>query len=264
MEMSAVSILIVHYNCIDHLERCLQSIEECALPENSEIIVVDNGSRDPGAVSRACSRCGREVKAVINPVNLGLARAANQAAMLAGGGYLLNLNPDVEVQRDSVIELVRFLDDHPRAAIAFPKLFNPDGSIQLSCRTHYDLITVLLRRTPLGRVYGARVRNHLMADWDHGSVREIDWGLGAAFMVRREALTDRRLFDDRFFLYMEDVDLCLTLRRLGWSVYYAPASRMVHHHRRESGANPWSRANWEHMKSFVRFSFKHGLNTRHG
>ena len=102
-----------------------------------------------------------------------------------------------------------------------------------------------------------------MADWDHNALREIDWALGAAFMARRSALAKGRLFDDRYFLYMEDVDLCLTLRQNGWGVYYVPTAVMTHHHIGTSRKKAISRANWEHLKSYINFLMKHGGRTGH-
>jgi hypothetical protein len=254
-----ISIIIVHYNQPDHLERCLESIHLSQLPASTEILVIDNASKDPKRVHQICSNGCLTVKLICNPANLGLARAANIAAKKASGSYILNLNPDVMVENDAITVLEHYLDQHPHAGIAFPRLLNPDGSLQLSCRTHYDALTILLRRTPLGKLYnGPRIRNHLMTDWDHREVREIDWAVGAAFMIRREALNHGFLFDNRYFLYMEDVDLCLTLRQRGWGVYYVPSAVMTHHHIRSSGNRPLSKANWEHFKSFIRFEFKHG------
>jgi N-acetylglucosaminyl-diphospho-decaprenol L-rhamnosyltransferase len=257
--MKDLSIIIVHYNQPDHLERCLDSIHRSTLPASTELLVVDNGSKDLDCVRRLCSHGGLGTELVASPVNLGLARAANLAARRASGRYILNLNPDVIVHNDAIALLKRHLDENSNTGIVFPRLLNPDGSLQLSCRTHYDLLTVLLRRTPLSKFYrGMRIRNHLMADWDHGEVKDIDWAVGAAFMIRREAISNGCLFDGRYFLYMEDVDLCLTLKSQGWRIHYVPSAVMTHHHIRSSGRHPFSRANWEHFKSFIRFGIKHG------
>jgi len=258
MGMQKLSIIIVHYNQPQHLAKCFDSIKKAHLPDPTEIIVVDNGSRNLQSVQRICSNGSGPVDLICNRTNLGLARAANLAMKRASGKYLLNLNPDVQVSRDSVLQLERYLHENPGTGIVFPRLLHPDGSLQLSCRTHYDMLTVLLRRTPLSKIYnGPRIRRHLMADWDHDKPREIDWALGAAFMVRREALPQGRIFDDRYFLYMEDVDICFTLRQRGWGVRYMPSAVMIHDHIRSSATKTISRANLEHLISFIRFQLKH-------
>lgn len=263
--MKKISIIIVHYNQPDHLERCLESIYRSRLPASTEVLIVDNASKDQRLLHEICSNGSLSLQLICNPTNLGLARAANIAVKKAIGSYILHLNPDVMAEFDAITVLEQYLDQHPSVGIVFPQLLNPDGSLQLSCRTHYDILTVLLRRTPLAKIYrGPRIRNHLMEEWDHREVREIDWAVGAAFMVRREALNYGLLFDNRYFLYVEDVDLCLTLRRRGWGVYYIPSAVMTHHHIRTSANKPLSKANWEHLKSFARFEFKSKIINRPG
>ncbi len=257
--MHRFTTIIVHYEQPVHLAGCLSALQRCCSRASGPVIVVDNGSRHLGEVERVCARVDLDVRLVANRSNRGLARAANQALIHAEGDYLLHLNPDVRIHEGALEEMVRFMEASPAAGIAFPKLLNPDGSLQYSCRTYYDLPTVLLRRTVLGRVCGAeKVRKHLMEEWDHCEVRQVDWALGAAFLVRRGALGRSGLFDNRFFLYMEDVDLCLTMKERGWGVYYLPRAVMTHHHVRSSANKPFSRANWEHAKSFLRFAIKHG------
>ena len=95
-----------------------------------------------------------------------------------------------------------------------------------------------------------------MSDWDHGDVREVDWVLGAAMMMRREAIGDT-VMDERYFIYFEDVDLCVRLQQKGWKVIYHPGAEMVHHHRRASADGFLNRRKYEHFKSWIKFSLKH-------
>jgi len=101
-----------------------------------------------------------------------------------------------------------------------------------------------------------------MQDWDHASLAEVDWGLGAAMLVRRRAVTGERLFDERFFLYFEDVDLCLRLHRAGWKVVYNPVAVMTHQHRRDSAQARASRAKLRHLRSLVKFLWKYRFRLR--
>jgi GT2 family glycosyltransferase len=143
--------------------------------------------------------------------------------------------------------------------IVFPKLLNPDGSLQYSCRTFHTFWTILMRRTPLGKMFPKSkiLRDHLMMDWDHDTIREVDWALGGCMMIRRDAVFGPKLFDERFFLYFEDVDLCYGMKKTSWKVIYNPKAVMVHHHLRESalkGLNPQKK---EVIKSWVKFKLKH-------
>lgn len=244
MSSPKLSIVIVHYKQPDHLAKCFQSLSRCRLPEGTQIFVVDNGYTNRETLEHICFSSAVSSRLIVNSTNLGLARAANEAVKFVSSKYILNLNPDVQIYENSIEELVRFMDNNPRTGVAFPKLLNADMTLQHSCRTHYNLLTILLRRSFFRKIYnGPRVRAHLMTDWDHEETREIDWGLGAAFLARRSALENGCLFDNRYFLYMEDVDLCLTMSKRGWKVYYVPLAVMVHHHQQQSRTLPWRRAN---------------------
>lgn len=198
-----------------------------------------------------------DVHVVANRENLGYSRAVNQAIRAATGRYVLILNPDIEVIPGAIDELARHLDAHPDTGIAGGKLLNPDGSLQYSCRTFYTLFTLLHRRTPIGRLFpnSSVVRDHLMLDWDHESVREVDWMLGACLMVRNEAIRDVGLMDERFFMYFEDVDWCYRMKQHGWKVVYVPGARMKHVHRRDSarGGGIFNRRILAHLNSMFRF-----------
>jgi hypothetical protein len=152
------------------------------------------------------------------------------------------------------------LEGHPEAGLLLPQLINPDGSLQFSCRKFYDFFTLLFRRTPLGAFFPNHrvIRNHLMMDWNHGEVREVDWGLGACMSLRREALGSPEIFDERFFLYFEDVDLCFRMKKRGWKVIYYPEAVMVHTHVRSSADGFFNREKWEHFKSMIKFYRKYG------
>lgn len=247
-----VSIVIVHHNTPDLLASCLDSI---ASREPREILVIDNAS-EPG-LPPAFERRWPDVRLIRNAENIGYSRAVNQGVRLAAGDYVLILNPDIEVKGDAIGEMMRFLDHRPEAGIVGCRLLNPDGTLQYSCRAFYDWKTLLYRRTPLGKIFpnSAVVRRHLMADWDHASVREVDWLLGACLLVRREAIDRVGLMDERFFMYFEDVDWCYRMAKGGYKVFYIPSAEMMHHHRRQS-ARPLDRRFVVHLLSMLRYADK--------
>ncbi len=254
-----LSIIIVNYNSGSDLERCLASIAEAAIAVAYEVIVVDNQSKD-GSERAALGR-DATVTLCRNPRNLGFAGGVNSGAARAAGRYLLVLNPDMVVGGKTVEPLMRYLDEHDEVALCAPKLLNLDGTLQYSCRTDYTLGVYLMRRTPIGRWFPRHriLREHLMVGWDHATVRDVDWVLGAALLLRRSAFRASRVMDDGFFLYFEDVDLCVRLRRAGWRVVYLPDSVMYHTHRRASAQGLLSRSKVEHLKSWLRFEWKHRI-----
>ena len=182
-----VSIIIVSYNTGDYIRRCLASLYGDYPDIVAEGIVVDNASSD-GSVDMIEAEFP-QVRTIRNPVNLGYAKAVNRGIEEASGVYFLVLNPDIETGAEAVTRLWEFMEKTPDAGIAGSKLLNPDGSLQMSCRTFYTIPVVLLRRTFLGKLFpnSGLTRRHLMLDWDHDSDREVDWVTGACMMVRREA-----------------------------------------------------------------------------
>jgi GT2 family glycosyltransferase len=257
MDGIELSVAIINFQAKTLLERCINSVFASGIRSPFEILVVDNNSKD-GSVEMVLERFP-QVRLVKNNENVGLARAVNRAFMQCKGNRLLLLNPDIEVSIGAVNSLLDYLQSHPDVALVSPKLLNSDGTLQYSCRTYYSLPIALMRRTILGKLFPNHriIRDHLMMDWDHVDTREVDWVLGGAMMLRREAFPDQQVMDERFFLYFEDVDLCLRLNKAGWKVMYYPGAVMVHHHQRASASAIWNRAKLEHLKSWIKFSWKH-------
>ena len=253
-----VSILLVNYRTSALLARCLAALETAGTRVRCETLVIDNAPLDPAARELA-ERHGAHY--VLSVRNLGLGRALNLGMARGAGRHFLILNPDVEVAPGSIDALVEFLDGHPSVGIVGPQLLDPGGSLQHSARTFYTLKAILLRRTFLGRLFpNARaIREHLMLDWDHADVRDVDWLLGAALLVRREAVEDVGGMDERFFLYFEDVDWCSRMHRRGWRVVYLPAARMVHAHQRASARGLLGPGQRAHLESALRFYEKWSL-----
>jgi len=165
-----LSIIIVNYNSGALTHSCLQSLHQHGLPRESEIIIVDNASRDD---SVAWLRSDwPQARVIANPTNLGLAAAVNQAIAVASGEYLLMLNPDIIVFPKAVEELVAFMDAHPRVGVAGGKLLSPNGELQHSAFRFYRTSTIVYRRSWLGnsRRGQAEIDRFLMTDFDHQSV----------------------------------------------------------------------------------------------
>jgi len=254
-----LAVVVVNYNSSDDLARCLASLRRHPPSCDHAIVVVDNASRDPG-LERVRSAYP-DVRWLLNRENLGYARGANLGIAAVPADYALILNPDIEVQPGALDALMALADARPRAGIVAPQLLGLDGEVQHSSRRFYTFRTLLLRRTPLGWLFpnSRSVREHLMLDFDHESERAVDWVLGGAMLVRRQARERIGPLDERFFLYFEDIDWCYRMWQAGWEVLYTPAARFVHGHRRASAKGAFRREFWFHMGSLISFYEKWGL-----
>ncbi|MDD5567241.1 MAG: glycosyltransferase family 2 protein [Patescibacteria group bacterium] len=233
-----ISIIILNYKSKGLTKQCLRGIELIKPKREYEIIVVDNASNDGTAEMVRNEFPG--VKLIVSPRNCGFAAGNNLGIRQATGKYIMILNPDVALLSDSIEVLYRFMEDHPEVGLAGPKLINPDGTVQASCRTFPTPKIIFYRRSPLGKFTGPKkvLREHLMLEWDHRENRAVDWMIGACFIVRAETVEKIGLLDERFFLYLEDVDWCRRFWQAGYKVYYVADAEMVHYHQRLSAESP--------------------------
>jgi hypothetical protein len=222
-----LSIIIVSWNVQRDLQQCLTSLQANSDTPH-EVIVVDNASSD-GTREYLAGQSG--VQAILNDSNRGFAAANNQGLEVATGSrWLLLLNPDTVAPPGALGELLAFAESRPQAGVVGPKLLNPDGSLQYSCRHFPNIWAAMFRHTLLGRLFprASSTRDYLMQDWDHASERQVDWVSGACLLLRREVFEQIGGLDERFFWGSEDVDLCLRVQRGGWEVWYTPQPTITH------------------------------------
>ncbi|GAB4319217.1 MAG: hypothetical protein Kow0059_13060 [Candidatus Sumerlaeia bacterium] len=255
-----VSVCIVTFNSRAVIERCIASVraqEGVAL----EIIVVDNASPDGTADYVRARLSGPDLCVMANDVNRGFGAAMNQAFRAARGRYLLALNPDAQLMPGALAELTAFLRDTPDAGIVAPRLLNLDGSVQLSCRAFPTHTTALFHRYSLLTKlfpYNKFSDAYLRTRWHHNEIDRVDWVSGAAMLVRRRALADLDPpgFDERFFMFVEDVDLCYRMVKRGWFTYYLPGAEAIHTIGASSRTRPL-RSLFHHHRSMYIFYKKH-------
>jgi len=250
--MVDLSIVIVSWNVRDLLQRCLQSIDNSTARSPGlgvEVIVVDNGSGDgsaemvrgrltaaPGRFPETGGRSpqvrGRtlRLRLVANAENRGFPAANNQGIEVAGGRYVMLLNPDTEIVGDALAVLVAYADDHPGVGMVGPQLLNPDGSVQSSRRRFPTLTTALFESTWLETFAPRRVlERYAVRDRPDDVIQEVDWITGAAMVARREAVEEVGELDEGFFMYSEELDWCQRFRDAGWRIVYVPTAQVVHH-----------------------------------
>lgn len=225
-----VSVVVVSFNTAELLRRCLHSVQSSLALTPSlthEIWVVDNASADGSA--ETVEREFPQVNLIANEANRGFAAANNQALSRVSGRFVLLLNPDTEVKGQAIATMVRFLDKRQRVGIAGCRLTYADGSFQHSCFQFPTLWMTLLDHFPIShrlldsRLNGRYPRRHYDRPF------AIDHPLGAAMLVRREVFDQVGLFDEQFFIYCEEIDLCIRAKRAGWEVYCVPDAEIVHH-----------------------------------
>lgn len=255
-----VAVVVVNYNTGDYLTRCIRSALENAGDARVEVVVVDNASHDASAERAVAAH--PEVRLIANGTNRGFAAAANQGIRATRAPFVLLLNPDAEIAAGTIGGFLKVSRDRPRAAAIGPMVRDPDGSVYPSARKVPTMVEAL-GHSFLGPFLPDNrfSRAYTMADWDRRSEREVEWVSGSCVLLRRQALEDVGVFDERYFIYVEDVDLCSRLRQAGWHVLFSPELEVIH----TGGVSTRGkkRMTVEHSKSIYRYYEKfHGHGWR--
>ena len=252
-----ISIVIVSMNHLGKLQNLLRSLYGEGKTEFSfEIILIDNCSKDN--TIRFVRSNYPKVRIHRNKDIKGFGANNNYGFYLAKGEYIFICNPDIIVLPNAINNLFRFYKTYPHIGILCPQLLNTDKSYQASVRKFHTfkiLVTRLLTKakdTSTNKI----IRNYLMIDLDRDKIQPIDWALGAAMFMHRNVYKKLCGFDERFFLYVEDVDLCLRAWLSGLPVIYNPQSVMIHDHQRRS-SRIINKYFFYHCRSMMYFLYKH-------
>lgn len=263
-----ISLVIVNYKNKGLTLNCIKSIKEADWADlRYEIIVVDNNSED--SIGEILAWQNPEVIFIQNKRNLGMGAGNNLGVKKALGKYIIVMNPDTIAFSDTFRLLFDFMEANKDVGVVGPLQYNPDRTIQDSCFRWYNLFTPLYRRTPLGDLnVGQKELNRvLMKDFDKTYTKEVDWLLGSFLFCRAEALRQIGLFDERFFLYFEDADLCRRFWNKNWKVVFFPTAKIIHNHARESANDPWykffvNQAARQHVISWIKYFKKWGVASK--
>ncbi len=238
-----VTFITVCYKTPAMIRQLLKGFEEAKLPFAFEYFLVDNGAKNGDAATTAMVHELFPWVTVLNEQgNVGFGAGNNLAIAKAKGEYIMFVNPDLTVFPGELEKLVAFADANPKIGLIGPKLLNPDRTLQRTFCRFPSLLTPVLRRTPLGQTrWGSKaVDSYLMMDVNPTLVQDVDGLFGMAILARADALQQIGNFDEGFFMYFEDVDLCRRAWEKGWRVTYAPVATFVHYHQRESKMKrPW-------------------------
>lgn len=255
--MKDIALSFIHFDYLDKLKSCLDSVFSKKRTVDFEVIVVNKESRD--GTEALINEKYPMVKLIKRSDSFEIASYRNTGMRAADARYVVNLDVDTLICAGMMEEIVRFMDGHPEVGCVGGKMLAPDGKLQYNCRTFYTLPILIMRRTPLGKLFpNSKIeRDHLMADWDHESPREVDWVSGGFAAIRKDAIAQIGYLDEGFKYAFEEVDFSYRLWKSGWKVMYLPSARIVHFENRPSyGFNLLA---LEHLKSGIKFYLKHKL-----
>ena len=226
--MPDVSICIVNYKSKEVLKQCLYSIVHSRETVALQVIVVDNHSDD--GTDEMMKELFPFIKFITCAENIGFARANNVAAQQAQGRYFFFLNPDTLIHSGMLSRMVSFMDRYPHAALLGPRLVYSDGSIQSSVRRFPTFFSALHEYTVLGKIplFTFAKKRFRYTDFQYNQLAEVDQLMGAALLIRSEVFYELNGFDEHFFMFYEEVDLCRRVKMRGLKVYYYPDAYVTH------------------------------------
>lgn len=265
MSRPKVTIAINSYKSPELLKLSLRALREHlqSASFSYEILVVDSATEE--VTEMLIREEFPEVRFFPHVANVGFGKLINQSVKEANGEYIFFMNADIVIQKESIEKLLSYAEQHPEIGLLGPKQLNFNGGIQDSCYRFYRPHTILYRRTFLGKLpFG---KKHLawftMRDYDRKEPKDVDWILGSALFCSKEYAEKVGPMDERFFMYMEDVDWCRRFWEAGLKVVYYPESVVYHYHAKGSAKGGFflsllmNRLTWYHIESAIKYFLKY-------
>jgi N-acetylglucosaminyl-diphospho-decaprenol L-rhamnosyltransferase len=256
--MATLDVIIVNWNAGAQLRDCLASLAGSSWDgfEIRRVVVVDNASEDDSI--DGLDALNLPLHVIRNVSNRGFAAACNQGAADSEADYLLFLNPDTRVLPGSLSKSVLFMEDpvHKQVGLLGAQLVDETGGVSRTCATFPELSHFLARMTGLDRLLPRYVRGYMITDWDHATSRPVDHVMGAYFLTRRSLFEDLGGFDERFFVYLEDLDYARRVHESGWQTYFL-ADAQVYHKGCGTSEQIKGRRLFYALQSQILYGFKH-------
>jgi GT2 family glycosyltransferase len=259
-----LSIAINNFRNPELLKLCINSIKKNVLNVEYELIVVDCGAEEE--TEMMMREEFPDVKFFPYKENVGFQAMLKKGLEESRGEYVMLLNGDIIVTPGSAEKLLSYLKENKEVGMIGPKLFNFNGTLQYSCFHYYKPLTIVYRRMAFLQKFGF-VKKHLdwfsMKDYDHETIKEVDWLMGSAMMVPKTVVEKVGPMDARFFMYMEDVDWCRRFWENGFKVIYYPSSVMNHYHGKGSDKGGFfysilfNKLTWIHISSAIKYFWKY-------
>ena len=223
-----VSVIIVSYNTREILLNALEALFENSKGVDMEVFVVDNNSADDSAAM--VQHDFPSIRLIANNRNLGFAAANNQAFALASGRYIILLNPDAYIRPASIENCLAFMERTPKCGLAGGKIISPEGQLEPSARRFPSALSKLLTLSGLSGKFphSPLLTRHEFGGFAHDHPLEVDWVPGTFTIIRKEMIDAIGAFDERFYIYYEETDLCLRAKKAGWKVYFIHDAEVMH------------------------------------
>ena len=227
--MYSCSVIIVAYNSCDFIPACLKSVRDACEGVDSQIIVLDNGSKD--RIKPEIKKFFPEVLWLDSEENLGFGKGCNLAEKQATKPFLFFINPDTVVSRDSFTKVLDFMEEHPESGTVGCRILNEDGTLQWACRRSFPtIISAVSKTVGLAAMFpkSKLLASYNMTYADPDAVTEVDAISGSFFCIKRDLYESLKGFDEDFFMYGEDLDLCFRTKAAGYKNYYTPSTNILH------------------------------------
>jgi GT2 family glycosyltransferase len=221
-----LSVIIVNYNARQHLENCLKSLFENTRLRPIDVWVVDNASSDDSV--EMVQKRFPEVQVIASKENRGFGAANNEALRQAKGRYHLLLNNDTLVQPNAIDTMIRIMNEHHEVGVLGPLLRNEDGTVQISYGSRVGFFSEFSQKRLSARYEAGNPKARDLIESRARIESHPDWVTGACMMLRADLPEEVRFFDEKFFMYLEDADLCARIRQEGFQILYSPEAEIIH------------------------------------
>jgi len=264
MESSLVSAIVLNFRTPQPAVECVFSLFRQSIGNKMEIFVVDNHSEDDsiGVLRNRLSMEDR-VRIIESPRNGGFGFGSNFGVRYTNSAFILINNPDKRLEEDGVLKLVEKMRSDPSIGILAPQILHKDGTRRYSARSYPGPADVIIKRTFLRRFFKKHLARYLLLDEDPNQERDVDWVVGGCFMIRGDLFRSLNGFDDRYFLFFEDTDLCRRCHLQGKRIVYHPQVVAYDRKDRLSEGGVWklmsTRIGRAHMASGIRYFRKWGI-----
>jgi N-acetylglucosaminyl-diphospho-decaprenol L-rhamnosyltransferase len=256
-KLTDVSIIIISWNALHFLEKCLPSVYEKNQGIDFELILIDNNSTDGSR--EYINQKFPEVRYIHNEQNRGVAPARNQGFAVAKGKYILILDVDTEFITDNALrDLVEYMETDDKIGLIGAQLISSDGEIQKSCLRFPSLwVKLFVRFERFGFIRNSEmIKNYYMMDLDREEVANVDYVIGAFQFIRKKMIDDIGVYDENIFYGPEDIDYCLRAKRSGYKVIYYPKVKLFHFYQRIT-KRLFTKITFRHFKGLAYFFWKH-------
>jgi len=252
-----VSVVIITWKAKQFLSNLLQSIYKHTKDITFEVVVVDNNSGD--GTSEMVKSDYPSAKLLMNPTNMGVASARNRGIAEAKGKYIFIIDVDTELFENSIEKLFLFMEENPQCGIVGSQLVDGERKMQYSSRRFPSLLVMVFRRLDFFSVvkHSEALRRHMMLDWDHSDVREVDYVIGACQFIRHDVLNEIGSYDSHIFYGPEDLDMCLRVWNSSRTVVFYPHTKIYHYEQRITKKKPLSLITLRHLYGILYLFWKY-------